>query len=108
MPLTNRDSEDAARRLFRDKMAPAAESLRERGVTFFSLRPRAGSGWTPYDAAAEDELEAAAPMAGWLARQWVGIPELAELVGPLADLAASFRDTETVGEGVSPFIYVMF
>ena len=108
------DSSMSQRRLrefYRQRLIPAADALRRRGVTFFPLEADDQQSWylprpsepelmdiTPE--AFSDELEKI-----WRAK---GMSELADLSKELGALA---RELEILGEennDVSPFIYVMF
>ena len=104
--------EDKLRRFFREKLAPAARRLRERGVDLFPTGPDpdAESWWEPGPTEEEfveltpEQIEAA------LAARWqeAELPELAELAGPLMELARELEITEEPSSEVSPFVYVMY
>jgi hypothetical protein len=104
---------DALRRFFAEHLVPAAQSLRERHVTFFATGP---------DAAAESYFERHQTAASLftaiepedcvrrLAEMWraEGLDELADLAGPLADLVTRLAPEEEQSGELSPLIYVMF
>jgi hypothetical protein len=95
---------------FRDKIVPAAEKLRARGVRFFPLGPDAeeGSWFVPYSAATDEEIDAEGPSAGRLEVLWAEHPELAELARPLFALAEEIHRAATEESELSPCMYVMF
>lgn len=100
------------RRFFRKRLAPVAEKLRARGVSFFPLGPEPeadtwykGPPTEPkFTSLNVDECEAA------LCELWraQGLPELAELAGELMNLAEHLEVHEEESADVSPFVYVMY
>jgi hypothetical protein len=100
------------REFFEARIVPAAERLRERGVSFFPLGPdparqsyyaRRAEATTRI---AEFEAESAAAE---LRALWGEHPELLSLIDPLLELAAELRQRDQDrGAEVSPFIYAMF
>ena len=100
------------RRFFRKRLAPAAEKLRGRGVSFFPLGPEleADTWYTgpptepKFTSLKVDECEAA------LRELWQrqDLPELAELAGELMNLAKHLEVQEEESEDISPFVYVMY
>jgi hypothetical protein len=104
--------EDKLRRFFREKLAPVAQKLRERGVDLFPMGPDPDSeSWwepgpteEPFVELAPEEVEAA------LAARWqaADLPELVALAGPLMELARELEITEEPSSEVSPFVYVMY
>lgn len=98
---------------FRDKLAPAAEALRARGVHFYTRGREAGSGsaWSAPPAGEDFErFDSPAELLTALAEQWrsEGLPELAALAPELAALAEELELSEEDSEEVSPFVYVMY
>ncbi len=98
---------------FERRLAPAAEELRRRGVSFFASGPEPETeSWYLRVAADEpefvefDEQELAAT----LEQMWTDqeLPELAELAGALVELSAELEPAEEDSADVSPFIYVMY
>jgi hypothetical protein len=102
----------AVERFFLERLVPAAQRLRDRGVRFFATGPEPGAGsWyqgPPADPdfvrLGEAEVEAA------LRERWQaqGLPELALLAGPLLELARSLEVHEEETPDISPFVYVMY
>jgi hypothetical protein len=115
MSSTDRDKlqTEQARAFFIEKLVPAAEKLRARGVRFFAATPEQGEEESWYIACnAVPDLEELDPKqhASWLKKYWMGqnTPELAELAEPLVQLARTQRPDEKASGEVSPLIYVMF
>jgi hypothetical protein len=108
----NSTDERAVRRFFTERLVPAAEALRARGVRLFPLGGEAErESWYEGPPAEPDfvtlgeaEVEAAL-REHWRAR---GLPELAALAGPLLELAASLEVHEEQTPDISPFVYVMY
>jgi hypothetical protein len=95
-----------------ERLVPAAEALRARGVRFFELAPDAAA-TTYYSPAVEhDQFFTIEPenCEALLKEMWQRqqLPELAELAGPLAALSKPLAPTADDHGDVSPFIYVMF
>lgn len=95
---------------FREKLVPAAERLRERGVQFFPLAPvpEQCTWFVPYRVSPEDELDAVGPTSDRLVALWAEIPELAELAPALFALAQEIHPLQSEKAEVSPCFYVMF
>ncbi len=95
------------------RLIPAAEALRARGVTLLERRPdpQVASYYTPWRGSAVPftTLEPDA-WESMLRRLWLdqGLPELAALAGPLMELSRRLKVPEEEDADVSPFIYVMF
>lgn len=104
--------EDKLRSFFREKLAPAASKLRERGVELFPTGPDpdAESWWEP--GPTEDEFVELTPeeIGAALSARWraAGLPELVALAEPLMELAQELEITEQPSSEVSPFVYVMY
>jgi hypothetical protein len=100
------------REFFEARIVPAAERIRERGVSFFPLGPDPAR-QSYYARRAEAttriaELEAES-VAAELRALWGEHPELLSLIDPLLELAAELRQRDHGGVGdVSPLIYAMF
>ncbi len=98
---------------FAQRLAPAAEALRQRGVRFFETAPDAAAPSYYVDhAATPDPFAELEPgrFAELLKAHWAGqqLPELAELAEPLMALAPRVGPKQEDAGDVSPFIYVMF
>jgi hypothetical protein len=108
----NSTDDRSIRRFFAERLVPAAEALRARGVRFFPLGPEPeAESWyegPPRDAdfvtLAETDIETAL-RARWEAQ---GLPEIAALAAPLLELAASLEVHEEQTPDISPFVYVMY
>ena len=104
--------EQKLRKFFRERLAPAGQAMRERGVELFPLGPddAADSWWEPAPDGPEFVELAPEEIAPALAERWRdrGLSELVELAEPLMELAKELEiDEEPSGE-VSPFVYVMY
>lgn|SRR5262245_49379545 len=97
------------RRLFAERIAPAAERLRARGVSFFPLGPTVEESWytAPVPGAEFRTLESD-ELAAALEAQWHDVPELAELAPRLLALASALEPAAEEDGEVSPFVYVMY
>jgi hypothetical protein len=113
MSSTDAQVEKLLQKFWVERMLPAAESLRKRGVSFFATGPEAAAAtyyhehvkstspfWEIEPARAEAELKAM-----W---QREGHAELVNLAGPLIALAPKVEPKAKDEGDVSPFIYVMF
>jgi hypothetical protein len=106
-------TDDTLRRFYAERIAPAAEALRRRGVTFFTLAPTEPPTGTWYEGPPDEpELVQVSPerfgdelRAMWTAQQ---LPELAALAGPLGELCTELEVKGDESSDVSPFVYVMF
>lgn len=108
----NSTDERAVRRLFAERLVPAAEALRARGVRFFPVGPEPeAESWyegPPTDAdfmTLRDVDVEAALRARWKAQ---ALPELAQLAAALLELARSLEVHEEQTPDISPFVYVMY
>ena len=108
--MSSTRDEQRTRRFFEERIAPAAERLRARGVRFFPLGPtpeqaswyKGPPGGADFFALESSALEAA------LRARWEDSPELAELAPRLVELARAL-DIQDEGPGeISPFVYVMY
>ena len=105
--------EKILRRFFAEKLVPAAEALRARGVRFFPLGPEAESGtwYVPVPEGEPDFFEVdEAALAEILRERWEveSFPELAALATPLIKLSSQLEVTEKEMPDISPFVYVMY
>jgi hypothetical protein len=105
--------EQTLRRFFTQRMVPAAQTLRDRGVKMLSMAPDVEAD-TWYDGPPRDEPDFVAvdPAAceRLLRALWErqGLPELADLAAELMRLARALeRDAEPAAE-LSPSLYVMY
>ena len=111
--MTDAEKQQLADAFFKDRLTPAAEALRKRGVRFFPPAP---------DAEADTYFESRDPnapliveidlddAAALLAQMWAAqdLPELADLAAELVELAKSLKQEEQDSGDISPFIYEMF
>ena len=108
--MTDDERDRELRRFFHDRIVPAAEAMRERGVSFFALAPdrTVASYWNArpsgesYIFTVEDDL------AGQLHEMWRDHPELLALGSDLAALARTLGERREESADVSSFIYAMF
>jgi hypothetical protein len=113
MSLSDTEKEDLLHRFYHERLMPIVEEARARGIEFFPAGP---------DAAAESyyidrndkgnyvhEINAN-DLAGDLRELWGRgeLKELADLAGPIVELAEAIKETDETPEDVSPFIYAMF
>lgn len=97
------------RRFFAERIAPTAERLRARGVEFFPLGPTPDESWyAPRHLGSDFRSLEATELETALLDQWRDVPELAELVPELLELANSLDAQSEGPEEVSPFVYVMY
>jgi hypothetical protein len=106
------DTQARLEAFFTERLVPAAQSLRARGVEFFPLCPDADAPtyWHRRDDAGDylDSVDPAATAAR-LREMWAEHPELVALVEPLLELAAAVaRPANEQSAEVSPFIYAMY
>jgi hypothetical protein len=107
----NSTDERLLRRFWVNRVLPAAEALRRRGVRFFPLGPEPGDSWYHGPPAAADfRRPDERALARELAARWEaeGLPELAALASPLEELAGQLEISEEETPDISPFVYVMY
>ena len=105
------DTRDAElRRFFRERVVPAAEALRGRGVAFFALEPDRSttSYWNTRPAGEGYVFDVGDDLAGELHEMWREHPELQALASDLAAMARTMAERGEVPADVSAFIYAMF
>ena len=113
MGLNDTEKEKLLRGFYHDSLLPLANAARARGVEFFPLGPDAGA--ESYYLVREDqgnyvhEIDSA-DLAKELHELWAqgDFTELAQLAGPIVQLAETIKEAEETPEDVSPFIYAMF
>ena len=110
--MSSTDDRARLEAFFAERLVPAAESLRARGVEFFPLGADAGAPtyWHRRDDAT-DYLDSVDPAqtAARLKEMWAEHPELSALVDPLLELASALaRPADEQSPEVSPFIYAMY
>src|SRR5690242_12479115 len=95
------------------QLVPAAEAVRARNIKFFETHPdaTAKSYYTPHKAA--DSPFTTLEPNEWESKlralwQQGNLPELANLAGPLMNLASKLKMKDDENADVSPYIYVMF
>lgn len=96
---------------FRDRITPAAERLRARGVEWFPLSAD-GSAQTYYGTRSSggdyiDEIKSG-DIETRLQALWADVPELAELIPDLLRLSARLATTDDDVKEVPAFVYAMF
>lgn len=98
------------RRFFHERIVPAAESLRERGVGFFEREPdRTRSSY--WAARPRDDgyiFQIGEDLAGELFEIWHKHPELQALADDLATMTRTMAEGREESADVSSFIYAMF
>ena len=107
--MSSTDDERLARRFFNDELLPAAERLRERGVSFLPLGPDDEASW--FEPAPDgDDFTEIGDLETVLRDHWEaqGLSELASLAHALANLADALEIREQDSAEVSPFVYVMY
>ncbi len=112
MSLTDEQKKERVRAFFKEKLVPAAEKLRKRGIRFFPLGFEEQSTWYAKCASCVPELD---ELSGEnvelrLRHLWEteSLPELAELAGPLVQLAKDLEAKPDDKGEISEFIYEMF
>jgi hypothetical protein len=106
-------SDGTLARFHAERILPAADAVRGRGVELLApgRDPEAASYWVARDAEAELVVRLdQARLADELARLWElrGLPELAALSGPLAELSEALAEAAEDPQDVSPFIYTIY
>jgi hypothetical protein len=112
MPLTDEQKKARVDAFFREKLLPAAEQLRGRGITFFPLAFEDGPTWyVPYaPTAPELDQFQIQECESRLRQLWEAdsLTELTRLAGPLIELAKELEAKPDEKGEVSEFIYEMF
>ena len=112
MSLSDNEKEALLHSFYHERLMPLVEKARARGVEFFPLGPepvasyyieRNDDGNYVHEINADD-------LAGELRKLWGRgeLTELADLAGPIVDLAEAIKETDETPDDVSPFIYAMF
>ena len=98
------------RRFFHERIAPAAEVLRSRGVSFFALEPdrKQKSYWNTRPRGEGYIFEIGDDLAGELQQMWRECPELQALADDLAAMTPTMAERREESADVSSFIYAMF
>ena len=105
--------ETKIRDFYREHLVPAADRLRERGVSFFALGPDPdevtwyvpGPADEPEFTEVEDDTCEEQLREAWRAE---GLAELEALARPLMQLARELELDEEQSAELSPFVYVMY
>ena len=108
--MTDEPRDRDLRRFFHERIVPAAESLRERGVFFFALEPdrTQRSYWNTRPRSEGYIFEIGDDLAGELHELWREYPELQALASDLAAMTRTMADRREESADVSSFIYAMF
>jgi hypothetical protein len=108
--LTDDERERELRRFFHERIVPAAESLRERGVSLFALQPdrTVRSYWSTRPRGEGCIFQIGDDLAGELHTMWRNDPELQALAGDLAAMTRAMAERREESADVSSFIYAMF
>jgi hypothetical protein len=108
--LTNDAREPYLRQFFQQRIVPAADALRDRGVSFFALKPDRGtrSYWNLRARGERYIFQIGDDLAGELREMWRAYPELEALADDLAAMTHSMADEREESADVSSFIYAMF
>lgn len=108
--MTDALREAELRRFFEERLAPAAEQLRKRGVSFFALQPDRGakSYWRSRARGEGYVFQIGDDLGGELHEMWSGAPELQALVADLVTMTRTMAAQREESADVSSFIYAMF
>jgi len=108
--LTDDVRERELRRFFQERVIQAAQTLRQRDVSFFALEPdrAATSYWTRRPRSEGYVFQIGDDLAGELNELWRAHAELQDLAGTLAAMAATMAERREESADVSSFIYAMF
>ena len=108
--MTDSERERELRQFFQERIVPAAEALRGRGVSFFALEPdRTTTSYWNTRAAGEAYIFAVGDdLASELQELWRDHPELQALADDLASMARTLAERGAESADVSSFIYAMF
>jgi hypothetical protein len=108
--LTEDGGERELRAFFRDRVVPAARTLKERGVEFFALEPDRSreSYWNRRPSGEGYVFAIGDDLAGELHEMWRKYPELQALADDLAAMTRTMAERPQKSADVSSFIYAMF
>ena len=108
--MTDDVQERALRQFFQERIVPAAETLRERGISFFALEPNrvATSYWKARPRGEAYIFAIGEDVAGELHTMWREHPELQALADDLAAMTLTLAERREESADVSSFIYAMF
>jgi hypothetical protein len=108
--LTDDAQEHGLRQFFQDRIVPAANALRERGVFFFALAPdrTQHTYWSKRSRGEGYIFQVGDDLEGQLREMWRACPELQALADDLATMARAMGERREQPADVSSFIYAMF
>lgn len=108
--MTDDARERALRQFFHEHIVPAAQALRDRGVSFFALEPdrTESSHWNTRPSGEGYIFTIGDDIAGELHEMWREYPELQALAGDLASMTRTLAERREESADVSSFIYAMF
>ena len=108
--MTDDTRERELRRFFDERIVPAAEALRERGVEFFALTPdrTQSSYWQTRTRGEGYVFQISDELAGELHTLWRDHPQLQALAEEIADMTRALAERREEPADVSSFIYAMF
>jgi hypothetical protein len=108
--LTEDTRETALHQFFQERIVPAAERLRERGISFFALAPdrAAQSYWVTRPRGQGYIFQVGEDLSGELHEMWRSHPELQALADDLASMSRTMAQRSEQTSDVSAFIYAMF
>ena len=108
--MTDDAQERALRQFFQDRIVPAAEALRARGISFFALEPDRAttSDWKARPRGEAYIFAIGDDVAGELHTMWREHPELQALADDLAAMTRALAERREESADVSSFIYAMF
>ena len=95
---------------FHERIVPAAEDLRGRGVSFFAREPdrTRASYWNTRARGESYIFDVGEDLGGELHTLWRDHPELQALASDLASMARTMAERGAESADVSSFIYAMF
>lgn len=108
--MTDDRRERELQRFFRERIVPAAEALRARGVSYFALEPdrSAASYWHTRSKGEGYVFAIGDDIAGELHEMWRESQELQMLADDLAAMTRTMAESREESADVSSFIYAMF
>ncbi|MGQ0715205.1 MAG: hypothetical protein ACT4PJ_16010 [Gemmatimonadaceae bacterium] len=108
--MTDDARERELERFFHERLVPAAEALRARGVRFFDLAPdrSQSSYWNRRPEGEGYIFQIGDDVAGELRELWRGHSELQALADELAAMTRALAERREESADVSSFIYAMF